>query len=121
MTLMKKDIFQRETIAATSYDSAVKHECGFVCRMRRVGKLMCHEREIFRNTEIHAHRQIYLSHFHIHTHTHTHTHTLCHVQLCQQVHIHLVVLQGRRYTVTGCVACLCVNVCFGGDRYNDCN
>lgn len=45
------------------------------------------------------------------------------VQLCQQVHIHLPQLhyQTVRQGALTHWLYVCVNVCFGGERYNDCN
>lgn len=85
LSLMKKDICQRQCAAATSYYSAVMHECGFVCRTLRPAKLMRHEHTIFKNREIHAEDKFTSLNFYRDAHTVS-------VQLCQQVHIYLKVL-----------------------------
>lgn len=91
LSLMKKDICQRKTTEATSYYSPVMHECEFVCYMfcnANVPQVLNIQKHRNSCTETNLPQKLSWNRVSV---LHTHTYTL-YVQLCQQVHIYLVVL-----------------------------
>lgn len=89
LTLMKKDICQTKTTETTSYYSAVMPEGRFACHMSCSGS--CKANAIRKHRIACIARQIYLCKWHTEKLV-LHRHTLS-LQLCQQVHIYLVVIQ----------------------------